>query len=617
MNKLDLSRDAIVSCGGRLFCITDPTLSFERIEARDLETGSYERLAIAQLAEPQAAEPAPQPPDLAVLESEDIQEARHRLSVIQPLAQKDRIGAADIADACRKLRRGKTTIYRWLNIYRTDGRLTSLVPTKRPGGRGKSRLSDDAERLLQSIITDFHLKPPERSVRTTVREVRRRFRNAGLKPPHENTIRARIAAIPEETALRKRGHKKKADDKFTARAGQYNEATHPLSVVQIDHTPLDIVCVDEQMRLPLKRPWLTLAIDVYSRMILGFYISFDNPGALGTGLCIARSILPKETWLARLDVKEEWPVWGFPTRIHVDNAKEFRGEMLRLACEQHSIEINFRPVATPSTGGHIERLIGKVNHERIQEIAGAATKPSKRGNYDPAEHAIMTIPQLEKNLTEWITGIYHKDYHTEIMMPPLKRWTDAIMGDGNQAGTGLFPRPMDHERIYIDFMPVEKRTVQHYGVQIDDIFYFGDVLRPYVNVARQGSKKYVFHRDPRDISVIYFWDPDLQRHYAIPYRNAARPPISAWELKEVREHLKRLGRDAVDEQAIFATYERLRQQEERAASETREIRRKHERKAALERDKKQRVPTGQSTVIQISEHRRFDRIEPLEMEEEL
>lgn len=606
-----------MACGGRLFSITDAALSFDRVEARDLETGALERLPTASLEKPESASPAAQAPDLAVLESEEIEEARRRLGVIRPLLEKERRTAADIAGACRKLGVRKTTIYRWMNAFATDGRLSSLLPTKHSGGRGKSRLPEDAERLLQSIICDFHLKPPERSIRTTVREVRRRFRNASLKPPHENTIRARIAAIPEETVLRKRGHSKKADDRYTPRPGTYEEATHPLSVVQIDHTPLDIVCVDEQMRLPLKRPWLTLAIDVYSRMILGFYISFDNPGALGTGLCIARAILAKETWLARLDVTHEWPCWGFPTRIHVDNAKEFRGEMLRLACEQYGIEINFRPVATPSTGGHIERLIGKVNSERMHEIAGAARKPSKRGDYDPAQHAIMTITQLEQNLTEWITGIYHKDYQTEIMMPPLKRWTDAIMGDGERAGSGLFPRPSDSERLFIDFMPVRKRTVQHYGVQIDDIFYFGDVLRRYVNVSRKGTKQYIFHRDPRDISVIYFWDPELKRHYAIPYRNAAHPAISVWELKAVREHLRKQGRDAVDEQVIFDAYERLRHQEERAAAETREIRRKNERKAALERDKKQRTPTSDSKVIQISTHRHFDRIEPLEMEEDL
>ena len=38
-----------------------------------------------------------------------------------------------------------------------------------------------------------------------------------------------------------------------------------LEVVQIDHTPVDVIVVDEAHGLPIGRPWLTLAIDVAIR----------------------------------------------------------------------------------------------------------------------------------------------------------------------------------------------------------------------------------------------------------------------------------------------------------------------------------------------------------------
>ena len=44
--------------------------------------------------------------------------------------------------------------------------------------------------------------------------------------------------------------------------GHFPGADVPLAVVQIDHTLLDIIVLDEEMRLPIGRPWLTLAIDV-------------------------------------------------------------------------------------------------------------------------------------------------------------------------------------------------------------------------------------------------------------------------------------------------------------------------------------------------------------------
>src|SRR5215467_12427668 len=62
----------------------------------------------------------------------------------------------------------------------------------------------------------------------------------------------------------------------TATPGEYS-ASRPLEVVQIDHTRADVFVVDEQTRTPIGRPWLTLASDVYSRIVPGFYLTMDAP----------------------------------------------------------------------------------------------------------------------------------------------------------------------------------------------------------------------------------------------------------------------------------------------------------------------------------------------------
>ena len=51
----------------------------------------------------------------------------------------------------------------------------------------------------------------------------------------------------------------------------------PLEIVQIDHTKADIFVVDEKSRKPIGRPWLTLAMDVFSRMVTGFYLMTCSP----------------------------------------------------------------------------------------------------------------------------------------------------------------------------------------------------------------------------------------------------------------------------------------------------------------------------------------------------
>jgi hypothetical protein len=54
-------------------------------------------------------------------------------------------------------------------------------------------------------------------------------------------------------------------------------------VVQIDHTLLDIILVDDLHRLSIGRPWITLAIDVFSRIhFSGAACSARSSAATGT-----------------------------------------------------------------------------------------------------------------------------------------------------------------------------------------------------------------------------------------------------------------------------------------------------------------------------------------------
>ncbi len=87
-----------------------------------------------------------------------------------------------------------------------------------------------------------------------------------------------------------------------------------------------------------------------------------------------------------------------------------------------------------------------------------------------------------------------------------------------------------------------ERTVQPYGNSIDGIHYYSDVLRRFVGATKDGRRRsFVFRRDPRDISTVSFWDPDLQQYSTIPYRNTVYPPISIWELRGCVASCMRMG----------------------------------------------------------------------------
>ncbi len=71
---------------------------------------------------------------------------------------------------------------------------------------------------------------------------------------------------------------------FLAEVTQTAQIEFPLARVEIDHTHLDLFVVDEKDCLPLGRPYLTLAIDVYTRCILGAAIEFFPPSYLASAV---------------------------------------------------------------------------------------------------------------------------------------------------------------------------------------------------------------------------------------------------------------------------------------------------------------------------------------------
>lgn len=108
----------------------------------------------------------------------------------------------------------------------------------------------------------------------------------------------------------------------------------------MDHTPVDLIVVDDRHRLPTDRSYLTAAIDVFSRCVIGLVVTLEAPSALSVGLCLTHAALDKRDRLERLGVEAVWPMSGKPLEIYVDNAAEFRGEALRRGYEQRGIKVN-------------------------------------------------------------------------------------------------------------------------------------------------------------------------------------------------------------------------------------------------------------------------------------
>ena len=500
-------------------------------------------------------------------------QAEKWMECIRPLLNRADRSSESIRRRAAEYKVHPSTIYRRLATWDLHGRIETLVPGKSDGGRGKSRLHPDVDQLTKTTIESTYLNKQKLTIKDVAVEVRRACELEGLSTPHRNTIARRVRQVSAGIVARKRIGKKAAE-RFHPRPTRFEGATYPLAIVEIDHTKLDLMLVDDIDRLPIGRPWITLALDVYSRMVTGFYISLDPVGVISTGLCVAHSMIRKERWLLEREIEGDWPCWGRMDCIHVDNAKEFRGNALRLACERYGIEINFRPVGQPHFGGHVERFYRTLN-DWLHKLPGTTfSNVPDKGEYPSEAKASFTLGELERFIGKWIVEVYHNEFHRGIQTAPLMRFREGFSGP---AARPLPPVICDTDRLQKDFMPVVNRTIQRTGVEIEYIRYYGPELNKWVGSREEGktrSRQFSFARDPRDISRVYFLDPEDNGYREIPYLDTSRAPMSIWELRDANKKLLAEGRLGIDENLLFQKHVELKEQARIAVKKTKAVRRR-------------------------------------------
>ena len=227
--------------------------------------------------------------------------------------------------------------------------------------------------------------------------------------------------------MAKRPGTKAARQKFGPVGVSNLRADAPLDLLQIDHTLVDVIVVDREHRLAIGRTWLTLAIDIATRSVVGFSVSLEAPSALSISLVLTHAVLPKAVWLADRELQNlDWPMSGLPHRIHVDNAQEFHSEALLRGGQEYGIMIDHRLRGQPQLGGHIERLIGTMMGA-VHLLPGTTfSNPIDKKSYESEERAVLTLPELERWLALQIGGVYHLSVHSALGETPLAAWQKGM-----------------------------------------------------------------------------------------------------------------------------------------------------------------------------------------------
>lgn len=498
-----------------------------------------------------------------------------------PYAGSEILSSAAQNEIAQTMNASSRTVRRHFDRYLFDPSPEHQLPWKPGPEPGSSLLPKPVDEIILKAIDEKYESPERASVEATRLYAGTLARAAGYTPPSYGAVYERVKRRDRWRSARRR-HGRVRGDAMAGPAGEGIEVDEPLQYVQMDHAIVDVIVVDPVTREEIGRPWITLAIDVASRCVAGFYLTFDPPSQTSVALALENSCCPKDDWCKRIGLNDEWRPFGIMKCIGWDNAKCFKTTPLVTACERIGIQPKFRQVRHPEHGAYIERYIGTYMG-KVHLLKGTTFSNTKqREDYCSQKKAVMTLRELELWTAHQI-AVYHNTRHNSLGVTPLEAWDSAWTRDGKYV---IPPFPADRRSFRLSLLPGKYRTVGREGVSRFNIKYWDNSLIPFIG----DDNKYWVAHDPRNVSCVYIRIRDIW--IDVPWHDRSRRPCALFELERSKLAVRaRHDRDR-SEAAVFDHLEQSYRIEEQAIATTRKERRDRARRPPDDRPAKKASPSS-------------------------
>lgn len=411
-----------------------------------------------------------------------------------------------------------STVHAWWRRFRLTKSINTLIPHNKPSAGPRA---SQVYLMFEEVVATVYLSTQQLPKLAVVEELFRRVDGVNnsraaeeiIARPAQSTVYRWIDNLQQDLVDQAREGAEAARMKYRAALGNV-KVDCVLERLEIDHTPLDIIVIDPVTQLPLGRPWLTMGIDCYCKMAMGFYVSFNAPSSHSVLQCLRRSILPKSEWLARFpDIKCGWPAQGIPELIAVDNGTDLHSEALESACLEMGIQILFCGSKTPQHKGAIERFFRTMNKGLIHRVPGSVfSSVDERGDYASEEKAVVDMETLIHLLTKWIVDVYNVTMHRGIKALPTDAW--ARSADRRIIELPVHPQQME----VITGIPA-KRTLFHYGIELDGLQYNSDLVQTLRRRTGENAPVQLKYYEDT-VAHIHVYDPLQKEYIRVPAKDA-------------------------------------------------------------------------------------------------
>lgn len=400
------------------------------------------------------------------------------------------------------------SLNRWVNQYNQNG-LEGLKSKSRKDKGGYRNLPENLVHMIEGMA----LHKPKRTVASIYRQVIIYARSNELTIPSYSTVYKIINKISPDLITLAHDGSKSYQQKFDLL--YIREATRPNQIWQADHTLLDISILDNKG--VIKRPWLTIIIDDFSRAIAGFYLSFNAPSSLQTALALRQAIWKKS--------EVDWPICGIPEILYTDHGCDFTSKHIEEVCASLKIQLIFSTIGKPRGRGKVERFFSTINQRLLQDLPGYIQEGA---SIYKEKH--LTFEALDSKLKLFILEEYNSTPHSTTNTPPTIRW---------QTNQFLPTLPENQEILDLLLLTISKpRRVHREGIKFQGLRYFSTTLAGFV------GQDVIIRYDPRDMAEIRVFQKDTFICNAISQDIDSRC-ISLKDIVTTRNQRKKELRDSI------------------------------------------------------------------------
>lgn len=354
--------------------------------------------------------------------------------------------------------------------YLSNPSVSSCIPG-RSGRKPESKhLGYRTEQIIEGVATETLRSDEGTSLEKIWSRVKELCCTEQLPAPSRDTVWRRLNERGISLARRRRAGPAKFRESMIQLNGKH-EVGYPGAEFQVDHTQIDLMALDDQRRFALGRLWLTLVMCVFSRCIMGFFLSFLPPSMASVQRALALAVMDKRRALTIWGLDGlEWPMSGIPKSILTDHGKEFKSAAYLNGCRQHDITARWRLMK--SWGGHIERLIGSLMG-RLHLLPGTTfSNVPKRVGYQPEARAVMVSSEIVRYIVTQICE-YHDTKHSALDGTPRMQWERYR----HEVPHGVLRAP-PMPAFFHDFLPEYTSTRQRDGLHWGGYVYNSRILAP-------------------------------------------------------------------------------------------------------------------------------------------